>query len=176
MKTKQFKISRSTILKSALHTSTYRWVWVALAVMVVSGTLAAVLFDWRWGLVTTMLVLVLAPGVMGLLYLSYAMSLRCLPDAFPHIVTFNDEDFTVVAEIPPLPPKEDDVNNENQEPASPKTLSFTARYTDIKKIRVTLSSIIIYLHGAPPGIIHIPYEHLEEAGEADFLIKKCKNL
>lgn len=164
-------------MKSALFTPAFKWVWVVLAVLICMGVVATLLFDWRWALVTAMLILVLAPGIMALLYLSYAMSPRCIPDSFPHSVTFRDKDFTVLAEIPPLPPRNDNVTyseNESGEAEKPKYLSFTSTYAEIKRTKVTMTSLVIYLKGNPPGIIHIPYNTLENSDIVNNLIKKCQ--
>lgn len=174
IQTEEFKIPRATILKSALLTPTFKWVWSLLLIIIVAGVVAAIMFDWRWGLVTAMLILVLAPGVMALLYLSYAMSPRCLPDAFPHTVTFGDEDIIVDATIPPLPPAEEESNEGKQSEDTPvKKMTFKVKYSDIRKSRISLKQLTLYLTGTPPGIIHIPYSSLEKA-DADYVIKKCQ--
>ncbi|MCM1005664.1 MAG: hypothetical protein NC548_57590 [Lachnospiraceae bacterium] len=173
IETTEFKVPRSSILQSALLTPTFRWAWIVSALLVCGGAAAAIFADWRWALVTAMLLLVSAPGVMALLYISYAMSPRCLSDAYPHTVSFNDEGFRVSAKIPPLPPLP---GQEDDTPQKPKTLSFSAEYKDVKRVRVTLTELVIYLHGNPPGIVHIPYDNLASPREdTQTILLKCNH-
>lgn len=160
--TDKFSISRGVLLKSALMTRSFRWVWVILGVLVCTGAVCGVCLDWRWWLVTVMLLLVLAPGVMALLYLNCALSPRCITEVYPHTVRFDDTGITVRAEVPPLPAQEDEEETKIEEV---RTLEFGVDYNKVRKVRMMLNQMVIYLQGNPVGIVHVPYDVLPDARE-----------
>lgn len=170
--THEFKISRGRLLRSALFTWHSRLVWIILAALIFAGSLCAVFIDWRWALVTAMVILVLTPGVMALMYINYALSPRCVPEVYDHKVKFDDKGFTVTARLLPLNP-----DDENEKP---RTLSYTASYTDVAQCRYTADAMVLVLRGTPPGLVHIPYSALEDARNqcaliADYCAQKRGN-
>lgn len=164
--TTEFKISRNRLLRSALFTWHTRLVCIALCLIVAAGMVCAILFDWRWSLVTAMVILVAAPGVMALLYINYAFSPRCLPETYPHTVTFDENGFTVNALVLPL----------GSEPeAAPRVMSYYARYGEVAKSVRKNDEIVLILRGNPPGLVHIPYNSLIDiTPRATFIINRSK--
>jgi len=142
-------------------------VWCLLALLIIAGMALAISADWRWALVTAMVMLVLAPGVMALLYVDCMFSPRTLPGAYPHTVCFTDDAIEVKATVPPLP---------GEDPGQgPKMLTYTAGYTEVAKLLIRPNDMAIILKGKPPGIILVPYSQLPDPKtDADMIIKKLR--
>lgn len=180
MTTTEFRISRSHLLCSALLMRHAAALWTALCVMLVAGVTLSFAADWRFGLVTAMLMLVLAPGVMALLYLNYALSPRCLPEVWPHTVAFGSDGFRVEAKVPPLPVAADGAEDGEDAPGPPEpepepaTFGFSASYAEVAEVRAGLDGLVLRLAGSPPGLVHVPYSALEGTGlTAAFIQEKC---
>lgn len=165
--TVQFKSSRSQLLRTALLTHRFIAVWCLLAMLIIAGLTLSIVADWRWALVTAMVILVLAPGVMALLYIDCMFSPRTLPGAYPHTVCFTDDAIEVKATVPPLP---DEAPGQE-----PKKLAYTAAYTEVAKLRLRLNDMAIIIKGSPPGIILVPYDKLPDPKADVDLIIKCVN-
>lgn len=163
--TQQFRSSRAQLLAQGLFSRSYLWVWLLLAIAAVTGLILALCVDWRWALVDAMLMLVLAPGVMALLYINVMFSPRTLPGAYPHTLSFTDTGIELQAIVPLLPDEAPE--------REPKRIGFKAAYSEVKTCRLTLHQMLIRLKGNPPGIILVPYEQLPDArADVDAILKK----
>ena len=163
--TLKFKSGKAQLLRQGLFGRSYLWVWLLLAVSVVTGVILAVCVDWRWALVDAMFLLVLAPGIMALLYINVMFSPRTLPGVYPHTLSFSDSELRLRALIPPLP------DEDSEQP--PKLLELTVTYSDVQTCRLTMDSMVIRLKGKPPGIILVPYAQLPDArADVDCILKK----
>lgn len=167
--TSEFKTPRPRLLRTALTMCHSTPLWVTLTALVAAGAAMGLLLDWRYALVAAMLLLVLVPGVMAILYLNYALSPRCLPEAWPHTVTFTPEGFTVSATVPPLPASDDEGEAE-----APRQIGFSASYSQVREVRAGVDGVVIRLKGTPPGLVHVPYAALPDSNEnLAYILKKC---
>lgn len=127
--TAEYSVSRSRLLRSAAALCHARELYTSLGLLLVIDVALGFLIDWRFALVTAMLALVLAPGALAFLFFNYALSPRCLPEVWPHTVTFGPDGFEVRATVPPLPQTEDSdgTNPEEEMKASPTHIGYAAR-------------------------------------------------
>lgn len=168
--TETFRISRTALLSQALRAMSPA-IWGVAAGLLVLGTGLAITVDWRWALVTAMLLLVLVPALLAFLFFNYALSPRCLPQTYPHTVTFGDDGFEVRATVPPLPSRD----GEEVTDATPKHIGYNAVYGDVTKVRLGTGGMTITLRGNPPGILHIPLEMLPSGVPVSVILSKCMN-
>lgn len=175
--TAEYSVSRSRLLRSAVVLCHARQLYTSLGLLLVIGVALGLFVNWRFALVTAMLALVLAPGALAFLFFNYALSPRCLPEVWPHTVTFGPDGFEVRATVPPLPQTEDSdgTNPEEEKEASPTHIGYAARYGDVCEVRVGVEGLVIRLAGTPPGLLHVPYSALPEPREnTAYILEKCK--
>lgn len=175
--TAEYSVSRSRLLRSAVVVCHARQLFITLALLLFTGTLLGLFVDWRFALVTAMLALVLAPGALSFLFFKYALSPRCLPEVWPHTVTFTPDGFEVRATVPPLPQTENPqgTNPEEEMEVSPTHIGYVAGYGDVREVRVGVEGLVIRLAGTPPGLLHVPYSVLSEPREnTAYILEKCR--
>lgn len=175
--TAEYSVSRSRLLRSAVAVCHAGQLYISLGLLLVIGGALGIFVDWRFALVTAMLALVLAPGILAFLFFNYALSPRCLPEVWPHIVTFGPDGFEVMATVPSLPQTEDPgvADTDEEREAMPTHIGYAARYEDVREVRVGVEGLVIRLAGTPPGLLHVPYSVLPEAREnVACILEKCR--
>lgn len=175
--TAKYSVSRSRLLRSAVAVCHGRHLCLVLGLLLVIGVAFGLLIDWRFALVTAMLALVLAPGVLAFLFFNYALSPRCLPEVWPHTVTFTTDGFEVTATVPPLPDAGggDGTDAEEGRETPPARIGYAAAYTDVREVRAGVDGLVIRLAGTPPGLLHVPYSALPELREnTAYILEKCR--
>lgn len=170
IQTVEFAVSRGRLLCSALKMGWGVLATVVVALVFVAGLTLGLLVDLRWILVAFMLLLVVAPGVLALLYLNYALSPRCLPEVYRHTVCLSDNRIEVKGHIPPLLSEEgEDVSKES------KVIGYVVSYSDVAKVKPGLKGLVLELKGTPPGLLHLPYEVLPDpVRDTALIIERCR--
>lgn len=87
--TRYFEVPPSVYARAIL----YRRItlWGVIAGVILAGGLVAAIWDWRWAVVALMLIMVVAPMVVALAYLSAAASRQAVAATRPHCVKIDTD-------------------------------------------------------------------------------------
>ncbi len=136
---------------------------VALSSLLLAAAIASAA-SWMFAVAGLMLVLVVAPGVMAVLYFAYALKPATALNVLPHKLLFLDSEIEVL--IDPMPPLE------GEEPSEPKRVVFAM--SEIKETAAFRDGLSISL--GSKGFLWLPYYSLEGPGALRVLTEALRQM
>lgn len=125
---------------------------LSLAVIVLMLA-CGIFIDLRWLIVALMLLTIVVPGIMVFLYLSYALSPRCIPCVHNHYIKVKGDTLSIIYTVTTRA-------SDDEEPEE-KTVTVNVPHDDIDSCRVGLNYFTITMR-RPFGLLKIPYSSLPD--------------
>lgn len=129
------------------------------ALLTVTAIILGAIIDARFYIVALMILALVAPLIMFMLYMFYALSPRSVHNKFPHAASFTDKNIMLRIKLP--------VSTENEQEANEpgiKIVRIEIPYKDVKKMAIGLSALILEFR-KPYGLLIIPYDKLPDSDE-----------
>lgn len=162
--TDEYAISTSRLLALALQLRFMPLITV-MCILTVAALAAGILVDIRWFIISFMLLLVVAPCVLALLYLLYALSPRCFQNVWPHRTSLTPDGITLTGEITP-PVKENSDDDDDSAPPEARPIRLDVPWKDVRRLRIGLHGMTLVFRGKPAGFLDIPYSAIPDADTA----------
>lgn len=150
IETLKFQMSQGRMASRLVAAYGRPWI-IGLASLLLAAAIASAA-SWMFAVAGLMLALVVAPGVMAVLYFAYALKPATALNVLPHKLIFTDSEIEVL--IDPMAPLE------GEEPSGPKRVAFAMR--DIKETAAYRDGISISL--GSKGFLWAPYYSFEGPG------------
>ena len=162
IETTKFRMPQGRMVLRLVGAHGSPWI-IGLASLLLAAAIASAA-NWMFAVAGLMLVLVVAPGIMGVLYFAYALKPATALNVLPHQLLFTDSEVTVI--IDPMKPLE------GQESEEPKRVVFSL--SEIKETAAYRDGLSISL--GPKGFLWVPYYSLEGAGALRELTEGLRQL
>lgn len=171
--TSVFSVSHRTFVLEMMGRYGVVW-WILLGTAVAATAIAALLTqDLRWAIVSLMTVMILLPMAVAFLYFSYGLRRECWLNIVPHSVEFYPEALRVRVEVPPLPGRDED-EEDDAAPGRAYTISF--HKSQVGRYRLVSEGLSVALCSGTRGFLRLPYSAFPSEKDLERAVEILQNL
>lgn len=178
--TGEFRIGHAKLLALMARRYAVTAAWTGAALLAVSAVLG-IFIDFRWLIVSLMLIFIVAPAMAAMLYFNYGMRPECFVNILDHRVTFSGNELVVTAYIrePQEEAEEEAVDSEespDKEEVPRREVVYRFRCARPAKYEVGTKTLTIIPAAPAKGFIIVPFDAFEEKEEAARVLAALKDI
>ncbi len=177
--TEVYKMSRKGFARQMIKQYGRKWL-VAYALLVISSVIVAFFVDYRFFLLSLIIVFIMIPMQMAFLYYYYGLNRECFMNIVPHKLSIFGEGILVTMFFPPYDEEASDNLSDKNETGEQnehkweydgwKESEFMIKFGSLDRYVVGKDSVIIPIIGRPGGFIWLPERAFPETAVfADFM-------
>ncbi len=166
--TEKFKLSQSKFIRMLIALIGNRWLWIPIFLILISATLS-IIYDWRFAIVTLMVILILTPMLLAFFYIYYGLAEGCWQNILDHQLSFHKDKVEVKLFIDKKIGYDEDERIETIE----KIISTP--YSEIKRLKFMSDGFVIEFNSIPYGFLYVPFTSIENIEDSKAVIATITN-